>query len=154
MSRTTKLTHEFVEFMPTDLRDGVLYVSVSYATATHRCCCGCGREVVTPLTPTDWRMIFDGETVSLDPSIGNWSFPCRSHYWVKRNRVQWAATWSRDQVDAGRARDHAAKERQFETGGSVCASAESPTELAPPPPPPKAPSRWRKLRDWWTNGGR
>ncbi|MFC4855982.1 DUF6527 family protein [Actinophytocola glycyrrhizae] len=29
----------------------------------------------------DQRRDFNGETVSLSPSIGNWSFPCRSHYY-------------------------------------------------------------------------
>jgi hypothetical protein len=42
---------------------------------------------VTPFTPTDWRMTFDGESVSLDPSVGNWNQKCRSHYVIRRNRV-------------------------------------------------------------------
>ena len=89
-----KLSHKFVEFVPNVLEKGVLYVSVTYGTASHLCCCGCGREVVTPITPTGWKLIFDGETVSLDPSIGNWNFPCRSHYWISNNRVEWA--WKSD----------------------------------------------------------
>jgi Family of unknown function (DUF6527) len=71
---------QFVEFMPKLLDDGVLYVSMTYATASHRCFCGCGMKVVTPLSPTDWRLTFDGDSLSLHPSIGNWSYPCRSHY--------------------------------------------------------------------------
>ena len=82
------LKHEFVEFVPERLVDDTLYVSISYATAAHRCCCGCGREVVTPLSPTDWQLTFDGETVSLYPSIGNWNFACRSHYWIENNGVR------------------------------------------------------------------
>ena len=38
-----------------------------------RCCCGCGEEVVTPFSPAQWQMSFDGEAVSLHPSIGNWN---------------------------------------------------------------------------------
>ena len=91
-----KLNHKFVEFIPELLDDDVLYVSVVHGTAVHRCCCGCGREVVTPLTPGDWRLTFDGETVSLYPSIGNWNFPCRSHYWLTRNRVEWAPSWDEE----------------------------------------------------------
>ena len=30
---------------------------------------------------------YDGETVSLSPSIGNFQFPCKSHYWIRENRV-------------------------------------------------------------------
>ena len=36
--------------------------------------------------------MFDGRTISLNPSIGNWSYPCRSHYWIKGNRVVWDGT--------------------------------------------------------------
>lgn len=111
-----QLTHEFVEFIPADLKERTVYVSIEYATATHRCCCGCGAKVVTPLTPTDWSLIFDGETISLDPSIGNWSYPCRSHYWIAKNRVQWAPQWSNETIRRGRAFDRFAKERHFSQG--------------------------------------
>ena len=109
----TKLTHKFVEFIPDALGDGVLYVSLAYGTAAHRCCCGCGREVVTPLTPTDWKLIFDGETVSLYPSIGNWNFPCRSHYWITHNRVEWAEDWSAWRITAAEAKDRKLKEKFY-----------------------------------------
>ena len=56
--------------------DGILYVSMEYATATHLCACGCGLTVVTPISPTDWQISYNGRTVSLYPSIGNRSFPC------------------------------------------------------------------------------
>ena len=107
----TKLSHKFVEFIPDALETGVLYVSVAHGTAVHRCCCGCGSEVVTPLTPTDWKVIFDGETVSLHPSIGNWNFPCRSHYLIKHNRVEWAEDWSDRRVAAAESKDKKLKEK-------------------------------------------
>ncbi len=124
MTRRTVLTHEFVEHVPGELADGVLYVSIRYATVVHKCCCGCGMEVITPLTPTDWQLTFDGESISLTPSIGNWSFECQSHYWIKRNRVRWAAHWTQEQVDAGRARDRRAKAMRVATisGGVFTAS--------------------------------
>jgi hypothetical protein len=92
MRKRTRIEHKFVEFLPDKLDPGVLYVSMEYATASHKCCCGCGRDVVTPISPTDWQLIFDGRSVSLKPSIGNWSYPCRSHYWIKGNRVEWDGT--------------------------------------------------------------
>lgn len=51
---------------------------------------------MTPLTPADWKLTFDGETVSLYPSIGNWNFPCRSHYWLTKNRIEWAPGWEQE----------------------------------------------------------
>jgi hypothetical protein len=105
--------HEFVDFVPDELQDGVVYVSVEYATAVHSCACGCGREVVTPLSPADWSLTFDGETISLNPSIGNWSFPCQSHYWIRHDKVAWAGQWSAEEITAGRERDRALREDYY-----------------------------------------
>lgn len=113
MSRAVVLTHEFVEFIPEDMKEGTIYVSIPYATAAHRCCCGCGGEVFTPLSPTDWKLIFDGQSISLHPSIGNWSFACQSHYWIERNAVKWDRRWSREEIEAGRDSDALAKEEYY-----------------------------------------
>lgn len=107
------LTHKFVDLIPDELESNVLYVSLEFATVTHCCCCGCGREVVTPLSPTDWQMTFDGESVSLQPSIGNWSFPCRSHYWVKEGEIHWAENWSDEKIKSCREIDKAQKDNFF-----------------------------------------
>jgi len=128
MRRRNSVAFEFVENVPSNLEDGVLYVSIPYATAVHKCCCGCGNEVVTPLSPTDWRLTFDGESVSLSPSVGNWSFDCQSHYWIRRNQVRWARRWGKDEVDAGRARDRHATERRLSQ-----ASTDVQDETTPPP---------------------
>lgn len=102
--RQDQLTHEFVEFIPDhrQLQDGTIYVSILYAIAVHKCCCGCGEEVVTPLSPNGWQLTFDGETISLYPSIGNWDLPCRSHYWIRQDRVQWAPKWSQKEINSQR----------------------------------------------------
>ena len=106
------LAHEFVDFIPDDLKDSTLYISFNYSTAVHKCCCGCGREVVTPLSPTGWQLIFDG-TISLYPSIGSWGLPCQSHYFITHNRVDWARKWSNKQVAAARARETKIKEKYY-----------------------------------------
>jgi hypothetical protein len=93
-----RVRHEFVENVPDALEDATLYVSIKYAITMHKCCCGCGNTVVAPLSPKDWSLTFDGETVSLDPSIGNWSFPCQSHYWIREDEVVWARRWSRREI--------------------------------------------------------
>lgn len=113
MIECERLTPEFVDAIPGKIEPGRVYISMEYATAVHNCCCGCGLEVVTPFSPTDWKLMFDGVSVSLSPSIGNWSFPCRSHYWIRNNIVQWAGDWSNEQVEAGRAQDTLNKHRWF-----------------------------------------
>lgn len=110
----SRLLHRFVRSIPKELEPGVLYVSVEYATAIHACCCGCGNQVVTPFTPTDWQMTFDGEAISLSPSIGNWNLPCRSHYLIKRGRVVVAESWNSRLVMAGRSQDRANKAKHYQ----------------------------------------
>lgn len=113
MKNETILAHQFVEFIPETIEERTLYLSMEYATVVHKCCCGCGKEVVTPLSPTDWKIIFNGKTISLQPSIGNWSFPCRSHYWIENSKVQWAEQWPHERIAAARASDRRTKERYF-----------------------------------------
>lgn len=104
-----KLSHKFVQNIPDHLDEGVVYVSMEYATAIHKCCCGCGNEVVTPFSPTDWDLIFNGESISLYPSIGNWNFKCQSHYWITNNNVEWAPKWTKRQIEQGNMRDQKIK---------------------------------------------
>jgi Family of unknown function (DUF6527) len=110
-----KITYEFVEFIPKDREEGVLYISIPFATAVHNCFCGCGIKVVTPLSPVFWKLIFDGETASLSPSVGNWDFPCRSHYFVRRNIVVWEEDMTQEEIDWGRNRDRHLRERHFDS---------------------------------------
>lgn len=116
-----------MEVIPKEREDGVLYISVAYRTMVHNCACGCGTKVTTPLSPARWRFTFDGDTVSVCPSIGNWSFPCRSHYWIKHNGIGWASQWSEERIAAGRDRDRSERRRYME------AKAEGQRFVAEPP---------------------
>jgi hypothetical protein len=100
MPKLHRVVHRFVDRVPSPLEDGVVYVSISFGTVIHKCCCGCGDKVVTPLTPVDWAVVFDGQTISMYPSIGRHDAPCRSHYWIKNNRVIWSEKWTKAKVDA------------------------------------------------------
>tara|TARA_B100001540_G_scaffold282939_1_gene274101 strand:- start:2213 stop:2641 length:429 start_codon:yes stop_codon:yes gene_type:complete len=108
------IDYELVEFIPEQLEDGILYISEPYNTAAHKCCCGCGEEVITPLNPTDWSVKFTNGKVSLFPSIGNWSFACRSHYWVRGGQVLWSYDMSEEAIQRGRDIDRKLKEQYFE----------------------------------------
>lgn len=99
------ITPQFVELMPPEIQDGVLYISEKYATTIHKCCCGCGMKVVTSLSPARWQLRREGNLVTLYPSIGNWDFPCRSHYWVRRNRVVWSGSMTQQEVHRVKERD-------------------------------------------------
>lgn len=96
---------KFVELIPTQLDDGILYISQKYQTAIHKCCCGCGQEVVTPLSSAQWRVEVAKGKVSLFPSIGNWNSACKSHYWIKQNRIDWSYAFSDHDIRQVQARD-------------------------------------------------
>ncbi len=102
----------FVEFIPEKLEDGKIYISKTYLTASHSCCCGCGHRVVTPLRPTakGWGLTDDDGLVTLYPSIGNWSFPCRSHYWIRRNQIIPSYPMTPQEVNAARRLEYEQKE--------------------------------------------
>jgi hypothetical protein len=113
MAKLHTIKHEFVEFVPEHLEPGIVYVSVQYKTMAHLCCCGCGKKVVTPISPTGWQLTFNGRTVSIAPSVGNWNLDCQSHYVISNGRVQWAARWSKDMIAAGFARDRQSKQDYY-----------------------------------------
>jgi len=128
MSRIRTITHRFVENIPEKVDAGTLYVSIPYATAIHNCFCGCGEEVVTPISPTDWTLKFDGDTVYLKPSIGSWSLPCRSHYWISNNQVKWAGALPQEAIDATRVAERQSKARYFASSTSVEPERSAPKE--------------------------
>ena len=125
MIRHRSLEHRFVEHIPDDLQPGLLYVSLEYGSVAHSCCCGCGEEIFTPLTPTDWKIVFDGETISLTPSVGNWNLPCRSHYVIRQGRAIEAGPWTEEQISAELRRNRIAKSRQYARKSNNTVTGES-----------------------------
>lgn len=85
----TKFELQLVHRVPENLELGRLYVCFDCDVVVHLCACGCGKKVVLPIAPDCWAVKYDGESVSLEPSIGNFQFPCHSHYWIRHNRVVW-----------------------------------------------------------------
>ncbi|WP_157544878.1 DUF6527 family protein [Nocardioides halotolerans] len=128
--KTTRYTPAFVESFPTPLAAGVFYVSLEYNTCAHLCACGCGDEAVTPLSPAQWSFTYDGESISVRPSVGNWSLACKSHYVIHKGRVQWARSFSPDEISRNRARDRAALD---EPNSTVDEPRDEPRASGPPP---------------------
>ncbi len=97
-SKTTEFTPVFSDVVPNRLEDGRIYISLKYRTVIHKCACGCGSEINTPLHPTGWAFIYNGLSISLRPSVGNWSEECQSHYWIENNKVHWSRRWSTREI--------------------------------------------------------
>lgn len=83
------MKHKFIEYIPEKIEEGTLYISTEFNVTKHKCPCGCGKEIVTSLSPVGWTLIYNGKTVSLKPSIGNWQHACKSHYFITNNEVVW-----------------------------------------------------------------
>jgi len=107
------LQHKFVDDIPGKPEEGILYIAVEWKTAVHLCICGCGNKVVTPITPNDWRLTFYGNCVSLYPSIGNWSFPCRTHYFITKNEIETMGKWSDSRIKQGREYENDRKKKHY-----------------------------------------
>lgn len=94
MSRRYTIEPVFVTSMPDELEDGKLYISIPYRMVMHKCACGCNEIVQTPLDSEDgWSITFDGETISMWPSIGNINFVCKSHYVIRNNEILWCRSF-------------------------------------------------------------
>lgn len=129
MNQARPITFEFVEAVPSPREEGKLYISIKYRTAIHSCFCGCGMKVVTPIRPTGWSLTYDGDSVSLAPSVGNWSFKCRSHYVIRKNRAVPAGDMDQADIEAGRKRDSALRDDYFRaTGGTASPVATAPAK--------------------------
>lgn len=79
------LTTKYVEFVPNDLEQNVLYISKEFETIVHLCLCGCGNLSVTPINERGWKLIESNNKVSLTPSILNTACPNRYHYIITNN---------------------------------------------------------------------
>ena len=102
-----------VQSMPKALEPGVLYVAEHYGAAAHLCACGCGSKIRTPLGPTEWALEETPTGPTLNPSIGNWQKPCKSHYIIRAGDVIWAGRWNDAQIAAGRRREEQRREAYF-----------------------------------------
>jgi hypothetical protein len=137
MNVSRPVTFEFVDLVPAQREEGKLYISIKYRTAVHDCFCGCGMKVVTPIRPTGWKLTYDGDVVTLHPSIGNWSFPCRSHYWINDSVAIPAGPMDDQDVAAGRSNDQRAKEIYF--------GEQDRPRVVERPPPIKKRSLWQRI---------
>ena len=94
------MEHKFIDIIPIEIENNVLYISLKYNVTKHLCPCGCGSEIVATLSPVRYQLYYDGKTVSLTPSFGNWLHECKSHYLIKKDKVVWANPMSKNKMEA------------------------------------------------------
>lgn len=74
--------------------DGVFYVVDNSPYIGYNCPCGCGRVVILPTKKHQdgydgWGFKEEDGKVTLSPSVYSTGFPCRSHYFIRENRIDW-----------------------------------------------------------------
>jgi len=109
-----KIKLQYVQYMPKELKPGILYVSKEFETAAHLCACGCGAKIRTPLGPTEWFLKETAFGPTLYPSIGNWQQNCQSHYLITKGEIIWAGKWTQEQIERGRKNDEERRSVYYE----------------------------------------
>lgn len=80
--------------IPTEL-GGTLFIVSRAGTprwVVLECPCGCGDRIDVNLSTTRrpyWKLRQDGGSVSLFPSLWRPRGTCGSHFWIRRNRIEW-----------------------------------------------------------------
>lgn len=89
--RVTEFKTVFTTGITSYLEQGKLYVNENYKVVRRLCPCGCGSLVQTPIDGSDysWQYTNHNGKITLRPSIGNFELPCKSHYYITENRVEW-----------------------------------------------------------------
>jgi hypothetical protein len=78
------ITPIFVEYIPDDLKENQIYISIEHKSSSHKCLCGCGTINILPLHNDGWSLsIDDSNRVTFNPSILNTQ--CNAHYIIRNN---------------------------------------------------------------------
>lgn len=72
-----------------EFEGGKIYISRKYHGAAHLCLCGCGLYVFMDINHENynygWDLIENNGKITFSPSIGNFQYPCKSHYIITKN---------------------------------------------------------------------
>ena len=94
MSKLQEITPVFTEELPykKDMEFGKIYISREHEVACFLCPCGCGEvnhiSFIKGLR-NQWTFIEDKGKVTFRPSIGCFDSPCKSHFFITENHIDW-----------------------------------------------------------------
>lgn len=80
-----------------DMKHGILYLKHNEDDtyeSFHLCPCGCGEPVYLLYGGKGWNITLsiNGrglKSVTISPSVGCFDFPCKSHYFIRENKIIW-----------------------------------------------------------------
>ena len=91
VNSTQEMVPKFFDHIPNGkVKEGELWISMKYGIVSLSCPCGCGNATDLPIAPNKWSITFDGDKVSISPSILASYFKCKSHYHITNNQIVWA----------------------------------------------------------------
>ena len=112
--KAQEIRPRFVESIPPGRPPaGEFLISIKYGMGVLRCPCGCGNTMDVNIEPHRWSIKWDGEHISVCPSISSDWMGCRSHYWVRRNRIVWGYPISRTAEEKKEKEEAKARERIY-----------------------------------------
>ena len=95
-------------------------------------------------------MIFDGETVSLHPSIGSFKLDCKSHYYISRGVVEWSGAWSDKRVATARRHDESEKREYYKNRQKIAVKSEmSDVDVQPKSGEEMPTGLWLRMQKLW-----
>ena len=80
-----------------DMKHGILYLKHNEDDtyeSFHLCPCGCGEPVYLQYGGKGWNITLsingrELKSVTISPSVGCFDFPCKSHYFIRENKIIW-----------------------------------------------------------------
>lgn len=80
-----------------DMKHGILYLKHNEDDtyeSFHLCPCGCGEPVYLQYGGKGWNITLsingrELKSVTISPSVGCFDFPCKSHYFIRNNKIVW-----------------------------------------------------------------
>lgn len=88
-----RFRYQLVDRIPKKMEEGVVYHSEEFELASLLCACGCGHRV-TLIVPDSHRVWDEGGYATIQPSIGVFDAPCKSHYVIRSGLIQWLPAFS------------------------------------------------------------
>lgn len=96
LKRFHKIQHVSDIRYPDDppMEHGVMYIVDDSPYVQFACPCGCGNDVMLPTNKHQagyhgWAFAENDGKVTLSPSVFSTGLPCKSHYFIRKNQIDW-----------------------------------------------------------------
>ena len=88
-----RFRYQLVDRIPKQMEEGVVYHTEEFELAGLLCACGCGHRI-TLIVPDSHRVWDEDGYATIQPSVGVFDAPCKSHYVIRAGNVQWLPAFS------------------------------------------------------------